>query len=259
MNKKKSSLRLNLSSTKTAVIWRDLYQQIFYYKPFIVIILSPLIDIFLFLAMYARLIGRNYFIFATLGFLCFNLYVNSFRIGSDYYRDQLLGFQQYLDSLPLSHFELLFSRLLAGIIAGNIYNLLLLFPLAYFANLKITFGQLVYIIILSLAFSTFSSSLAITIAELIPNPRFYPPIASLLTTYMSFFSTIFYPANSFPIKVIIPFVNLNPLSTAAEVMRSILETFNLFNFVYSLFIIFCWVILLINCMIFTQILKIRTN
>ena len=255
MYKMNTLLKQSFSSTKTAIIWRDLSQQIFYYKPFVIVMLSQLIDIFLFLAMYARLIGKDYFIFSTLGFLCFSLYVNSFRIGSDYYRDQLLGFQKYLDSLPLSHIELVFSRLLAGVIAGNIYNFLLLLPLLYFANIELSFVQLVCIFILSLVFSVFSSSLSLTIVESITNPRSYRPIVSLLTTYMSFFSTVFYPANSFPIRVIIPLVNMNPLSTAAEAMRSVLISEIILEFENSLFIIVCWAILLIFIMYFIQTIK----
>lgn len=239
------------------LVKRDLTHSIFSYKPVVIFVLAQVIDLYLFVLLYSQLIGEEYFYFASIGVLSLYLYVNSARTGADHNRERVRGFDVYLSYLPVSRATIIVGKLLAGVIAGNVYNAFFLLTLVLFVGLQISFFQLMIIVIASSLLALFAASFSLVLAELIRVPRHYTRVSSFIYSYVLFFSTVFYPENAFPIRALSFIVTINPISACASIIRESLSTTTMTTLVEPFILLASFVLMVITSLFFITLMTAR--
>jgi len=184
-----------------------------------------LADLFILAIIFSNLIVRlEYFEFVLPGIAILALFASAFTIGREVYGEVRRGIHHYLLSLPVSKWEIIIGRPIAGGIRGLIYStpmLILAIILSPTPNPELIPMIIPLLFILAVGIS----SLAIFLASVVRNLDAYISIRGLLYFILMFSSTVFYPIDVF-IDLPTPIYYLalyNPVSHGADMMREVLQ------------------------------------
>jgi ABC-2 type transport system permease protein len=216
-----------------AVIERDL-QNFLKYKYWIgVLLLTNIADLLIMAANFSNLVTFgagtfNYLLFFAPGLAVLSLFGATFIMGIEVSGERQSQQIYYLLSLPIDRFQFTVARAFAGAIRSMVFCI----PLLIIAFVML--GVPSFLTVLLIIFCLFTlaiglTSLSIALATAIMSTRRYQLARGIVSMYLMFASTVFYPyqAGGVPILAQIPILNvvaeLNPLSYGANLLRSLLD------------------------------------
>jgi len=217
------------------VIERDL-QNFLKYKYWIgVLLITNLADLLIMAANYSNLITFgagtfNYFLFFAPGLTVLSLFGATFIMGIEVSGERHSQQIYYLLSLPINRFQFTIARAFAGAIRSMVFCIpLLIITIVMFGMSSILiFIAIIILFVLAMGLT----SLSIALATAIMSTRRYQLARGIISMYLMFASTVFYPyqIGSTPILGRIPILNVvaefNPLSFGANLLRSLLDPMN---------------------------------
>ncbi|MGD8545169.1 MAG: ABC transporter permease [Candidatus Bathyarchaeota archaeon] len=188
---------------------------------------------------------RSYFNFFAPGVTVLGLFASAFMIGREVNMEVRRQIHHYMLSLPITRLELALGRLLAGGLRGMMYMsplLLTTFILVGFPTLP----QLLIILGALFLLATGISGLSIATAVSTTSFEKFVTARGLVYYVLFFCSSIFYPLSLIQTlgregvmpQPLVTFAELNPLSSGADLIRSLLlgnPTFT-FNMVRNLMV-----------------------
>jgi ABC-2 type transport system permease protein len=195
-----------------------------------------LADLFIMAIIYNRMLNpevarqiKSYFDFFAPGLTVTGLFASAFMIGREVNMEKRTQYYQYLLSLPMSRFELAFGRVLSGGLRGIMYMSPLLLTCFAFIGLP-TSVQLLIILCVLFFLAMGISGLSIAIAVSTRSIDKFVTARGLIYYLLFFCSSVFYPLSlieqlgqegKFP-TLLVQFARINPLSNAADLIRSFL-------------------------------------
>ncbi len=216
-----------------AVIERDL-KNFLKYKYWIgILLITNLVDLLIMAASFSNLVtfeagSFNYLLFFAPGITVLSLLGATFIMGIEVSGERHSQQIHYLLSLPIDRFQFTVARAFAGAIRSMVFCIPLIiiafvmFGAPSFLNMLSIFACL-FILAIGL------TSLSIALATAIMSTRRYQLARGMVSMYLMFASTVFYPyqAGGVPILAQIPIINViaevNPLSYGANLLRSLLD------------------------------------
>jgi ABC-2 type transport system permease protein len=213
------------------------FKNFFRYKWWLVGLVSMnLADLFIMAIIYNRMLNpevarqiKSYFDFFAPGLTVTGLFASAFMIGREVNMEKRTQYYQYLLSLPMSRFELAFGRVLSGGLRGIMYMSPLLLTCFAFIGLP-TSAQLLIILCVLFFLAMGISGLSIAIAVSTRSIDKFVTARGLIYYLLFFCSSVFYPLSlieqlgregKFP-TLLVQFARINPLSNAADLIRSFL-------------------------------------
>lgn len=216
-----------------AVIERDL-QNFVKYKYWIgVLLITNLVDLLIMAANFSNLVTFeagtfNYLLFFAPGLTVLSLFGATFIMGIEVSGERHSQQIYYLLSLPINRFQFTVARAFAGAIRSMVFCIPLLviaFVMFGVPPLANVLAILVCVFILAIGLT----SLSIALATAIMSTRRYQLARGMVSMYLMFASTVFYPyqVGGVPILAQVPIINviaeINPLSYGANLLRSLLD------------------------------------
>jgi len=213
------------------------FRNFFRYKWWLVGLISMnLADLFIMAIVYNRMLDpklenqiQGYFKFFAPGLAVTGLFASAFMIGREINMERRREVHHYMLSLPMTRLELAIGRVLSGGLRGMLYMsplLLTCFISLGFPNVWQFFLILAVLFLLAVGISGLSIAIAVSTSSL---EKFIT--ARGLVYYTLFFcSSVFYPLSliqqlgrdgKFPM-VLVTLAEVNPLSTASDMIRSFL-------------------------------------
>ncbi|RLE51093.1 MAG: ABC transporter permease [Candidatus Methanomethylicota archaeon] len=198
------------------------------------IVAMNLSDLLIMALIFGNIVRReyisNYMQFVAPGITIMALFLSAFSIGREAAVEIRRGYYQYLLSLPISDWQIVIGKILAGTIRGLIYVapfIILTFAIVGLPNLL---GVALIVIAIVLTAASMSS-LGIALAPLAKRLDIYITIRSLIYFLVFFFSTIFYPESALlnlakmnrAFYLVYYVAKINPASIAAEIIRNALN------------------------------------
>ncbi len=215
------------------VIERDL-RNFLKYKYWIgILLITNLVDLLIMAANFSNLVTFeagtfNYLQFFAPGITVLSLFGATFIMGIEVSGERHSQQIHYLLSLPIDRFQFTVARAFAGAIRSMVFSI----PLLIIAIIMLGVPSALNLV-LSLAclfiLAIGLTSLSIALATAIMNTRRYQLARGMVSMYLMFASTVFYPyqTGGVPILARIPVINviaeLNPLSYGANLLRSIID------------------------------------
>jgi ABC-2 type transport system permease protein len=213
------------------------FRNFFRYKWWLVGLISMnLADLFIMAIVYNRMLNpeiakqiKSYFDFFAPGLTVTGLFASAFMIGREVNMEKRAEYHQYLLSLPLTRLELAFGRVLSGGLRGMMYMSPLLLTCFAFVGFP-TLIQLPIILSVLFFLATGISGLSIAIAVSTRSIDKFVTARGLIYYLLFFCSSVFYPSSlieqlgregKFPM-LLVQFARINPLSNAADLIRSFL-------------------------------------
>ncbi len=128
------------------------------------------------------------------------------------------------------------------------FNSIFFIAIITFTPIMIPIHQIWIIVLINLQLSIFAVSSALVIVKLVKSHIHYDFIMNLISTYLLFFSNIFYPASLFPIPLIIPLIELNPISLYNTILRNVISV-SMASIGNYFFLLSFWAILALGLLI----------
>lgn len=215
------------------MIERDL-QNFLKYKYWIgVLIITNLADLLIMAANFSNLVTFgagtfNYLLFFAPGLTVLSLFGATFIMGIEVSGERHSQQIYYLLSLPIDRFQFTVARAFAGAIRSMVFSIPLLIIAIIMSGIP-SFLNLVLIIAFLFILAMGLTSLSIALATAIMSTRRYQLARGMVSMYLMFASTVFYPfqVGGVPILASIPILNVvaavNPLSFGANILRSLLD------------------------------------
>jgi ABC-2 type transport system permease protein len=213
------------------------FRNFFRYKWWLVGLISMnLADLFIMAVIYRGMLSqevqrqiKDYFLFFAPGLTVTGLFASAFMIGREINMERRREVHHYMLSLPMTRTELAIGRVLSGGLRGMVYMsplLLTCFLFLGFPTIWQFFLILAVLFLLAVGISGLSIAMAVSTSSL---EKFIT--ARGLVYYTLFFcSSVFYPLSliqdlgrdgKFP-TVLVTFAEINPLSSASDLIRSFL-------------------------------------
>jgi len=215
------------------------------YKWWLVGLISMnLADLFIMAVVYNVMVSsavtqsyRSYFDFFAPGLAVTGLFASAFMIGREINMERRREVHHYMLSLPMTRMELAIGRVLSGGLRGMVYMSPLLLTCFIFLGFP-TIPQLFLIlgVLLLLAFGI--SGLSIAIAVSTSSLEKFITARGLVYYTLFFCSSVFYPLSliqqlgqdgKFP-AVLVTLAEINPLSSASDMIRSFLLGYPAFSY-----------------------------
>lgn len=195
------------------------------YKWFLAGLISMnLADLFIMAIVFSRMIEFDYFRFVAPGIAVIALFAAAFVIGREVNYETRRGYHQYLLSLPMKRWELVFSRVISGGLRGLIYASPLL--ATAFVFIRVPPADVVAAILLALFILSMGiSGLAISVAATLRSFEKFTTARAFLYYALMFGSSVFYPLDILENTQLAPIAivgKLNPLSAATDLIRTYL-------------------------------------
>ncbi|HEY4822635.1 MAG TPA: ABC transporter permease [Candidatus Bathyarchaeia archaeon] len=179
------------------------------------------IDLFVTAATFGRLIpSGNYFLYIAPGSNFITASVAAFQSGRDVWREKYIkDLTSYLLSLPAPRPVFAFSRIVGGVVRSLIATFPGTLVISYLYG--ITFDPRIFAAFMIVGlFSLGIVGLSITVSSFASSIEMFVTVRSAIQLYLSFLSTLFYPATVFP-SILTPLVASNPMTWAVEAFRSL--------------------------------------
>ena len=181
------------------------------------------IDLFVTAATFGRLVtgqGANYFLFIAPGSNLITAMVAGFQSGRDVWREKYLkDLTSYLLTLPAQRPVLAFSRVLGGVVRSLIATFPGTLVICYLYGILFTTKIFVAYLIVGL-FSFGIVGLAMAVSAFSSEIQMWVTFRSAIQLYLSFLSTVFYPAMVFP-GFLAPIISSNPMTWAIQAFRQL--------------------------------------
>jgi ABC-2 type transport system permease protein len=218
------------------VIEQD-FRNFFRYKWWLVgMITMNLADLFITAIVYNHMLSavitsqiKSYFDFFAPGLAVTGLFASAFMIGREVNNERRREVHHYMLSLPMTRMELAIGRVLSGGLRGMVYMLPLLLTCFIFVGFP-TVSQLLIILGVLFLVAIGISGLSISIAVSTSSFDKFVTARGLIYYALFFCSSVFYPlsliqslgkSGQFP-SVLVTLAEINPLSNAADMIRSFL-------------------------------------
>jgi len=195
-----------------------------------------LADLFIMAVVYNGILNEDlskqiggYFNFFAPGLAVTGLFASAFMIGREINMERRREVHHYMLSLPMTRLELALGRVLSGGLRGMVYMSPLLATCFIFLGPP-NIWQFLLILAVLFLLAVGISGLSITIAVSTSSLEKFITARGLVYYTLFFCSSVFYPlkliqdlgkAGSFP-QVLVTLAEINPLSTASDMIRSFL-------------------------------------
>jgi ABC-2 type transport system permease protein len=213
------------------------FRNFFRYKWWLVGLISMnLADLFIMAVIYNRMLNpqveqqiKSYFNFFAPGLAVTGLFASAFMIGREINMERRREVHHYMLSLPMTRLELAIGRVLSGGLRGMVYMSPLLATCFVFLGLP-TIDQFLLILGVLFLLATGISGLSIAIAVSTSSLEKFITARGLVYYTLFFCSSVFYPLSliqelgrdgKFP-TVLVTLAEVNPLSSASDMIRSFL-------------------------------------
>ena len=207
------------------------------YKWWLVGLISMnLADLFIMAVVYNQMLSvtiaaqiKSYFNFFAPGLAVTGLFASAFMIGREINMERRREVHHYMLSLPMTRLELAVGRVLSGGLRGMIYMTPLLLTCFIFLGFP-NIGQLLLILAILFLLAIGISGLSIAIAVSTSSLEKFITARGLVYYTLFFCSSVFYPLSliqelgkegKFP-SVLVTLAEVNPLSSASDMIRSFL-------------------------------------
>lgn len=217
-----------MSSARAAWIisYRDLLR-FWKYKWWLAgLVAMNLTDLFIFALVFRGIVRRelvpDYFQFLAPGIASIAAFAAAFTIGREVMMELRRDYHLYLLSLPISHWDLVAGRILAGMIRGLIYQAPFMILILLLTQRLPSFAELMLVLSASVMIVVSMSSLSIATTTIAKTLEVQAAIRSLVYFVGFFMSTVFYPENvirtRFP-EFLHGLIINNPVSLATAIYR----------------------------------------
>jgi ABC-2 type transport system permease protein len=213
------------------------FRNFFRYKWWLVGLISMnLADLFIMAIIYNVILDQKlaqqiggYFKFFAPGLAVTGLFASAFMIGREINMERRREVHHYMLSLPMTRLELAIGRVLSGGLRGMMYMSPLLATCFIFLGFP-TLWQFLLILAVLFLLAIGISGLSIAIAVSTSSLEKFITARGLVYYTLFFCSSVFYPlslirdlgdAGKFP-AVLVTFAEINPLSTASDMIRNFL-------------------------------------
>lgn len=213
------------------------FKNFFRYKWWLVGLISMnLADLFIMAIIYNRMISgevaaqiKSYFNFFAPGLTVTGLFASAFMIGREVNMERRREVHHYMLSLPMTRIELAIGRVLSGGLRGMLYMSPLLATCFIILGLP-TVWQFLLILAVLFLLAIGISGLSIAIAVSTSSLEKFITARGLVYYTLFFCSSVFYPLSliqqlgrdgKFPM-VLVTLAEINPLSSASDMIRSFL-------------------------------------
>ncbi len=221
------------------------FRNFFRYKWWLVGLISMnLADLFIMAIVYNRMLSpevtaeiTSYFNFFAPGLTVTGLFASAFMIGREINMERRREVHHYMLSLPMTRLELAIGRVLSGGLRGMLYMSPLLLTCFFFLGLP-TIWQLLLILAVLFLLALGISGLSIAIAVSTQSLEKFITARGLVYYTLFFCSSVFYPLSliqelgrdgKFPM-VLVTLAEINPLSSASDMIRYFLLGYPPFSF-----------------------------
>ncbi|WP_440059071.1 ABC transporter permease [Thermogladius sp. 4427co] len=184
-------------------------------------IVMNIADIVIFGLVFSSMITiPGYVKFITPGILSLAMFISSFSIGREVGVELRREVTDYLVSLPVSRFELVFGRFLGGALRGIIYQSGFIILALIIVGAPTISGWAI-IVYTSITLSFAMSALSIALSTVTKDFNLQATIRSVTYYILFFFSNIFYPAQAIAMRLgpLGGIVSYMPLSVATSLYR----------------------------------------
>lgn len=221
------------------------FRNFFRYKWWLVGLISMnLADLFIMAIVYNRMISeelaqqiKGYFNFFAPGLAVTGLFASAFMIGREINMENRREVHHYMLSLPMTRLELAIGRVLSGGLRGMFYMTPLLLTCFFFLGFPNAW-QLLLILGVLFLLAVGISGLSIAIAVSTMSLEKFITARGLVYYTLFFCSSVFYPLSliqqlgadgKFPM-ILVTLAEVNPLSTASDMIRYFLLGYPPFSF-----------------------------
>lgn len=228
------------------------FRNFFRYKWWLVGLISMnLADLFIMALVYNRMVTsdvtqafKSYFNFFAPGLAVTGLFASAFMIGREINLERRRELHHYMLSLPMTRLELAIGRVLSGGLRGMMYMSPLLLTCFIFLGFP-TIWQLLLILIVLFFLAIGISGLSIVIAVSTSSLETFITARGLVYYTLFFCSSVFYPLSliqglgkdgKFP-SILVTLAEINPLSSASDMIRSFLLGYPPFSFTSILYVL----------------------
>jgi ABC-type multidrug transport system permease subunit len=211
---------LSASSLVVRVVERDI--RILFSDSFLVGIMFAnfCIDLFVTAATFSKLVNSSYFLQIAPGSNFITAMVAAFQSGRDVWREKYIkDLASYLFTLPVPRRLFAASRIAGGVARSVIATFPGTLVISYLYGVLLSPLLIVAFIIVGL-FSLGIVGLSMAVSAFASSIEVFATVRSAIQLYLSFLSTIFYPASLFP-TIVQPIVDTNPMTWAMNAFRSL--------------------------------------
>jgi ABC-2 type transport system permease protein len=209
-----------------------------------------LADLFIMAVVYNNMLNsqvtqqiKSYFDFFAPGLAVTGLFASAFMIGREVNMERRREIHHYMLSLPMTRYELAVGRVISGGVRGLIYMTPLLLTCFLFLGFP-SAPQLLMIIATLFLLAMGISGLSISIAVSTSSFEKFVTARGLVYYTLFFCSSVFYPlfliqqlgqSGQFP-AILVTFAEVNPLSSASDMIRSFLLGYPAFSANWILYV-----------------------
>jgi len=221
------------------------------YKMWLVGLISMnLADLFIMAVVYNTMLTsqvtqqiKSYFDFFAPGLAVTGLFASAFMIGREVNMERRREIHHYMLSLPMTRYELAVGRVISGGVRGLIYMTPLLLTCFLFLGFP-SAPQLLMIVATLFLLAMGISGLSISIAVSTSSFEKFVTARGLVYYTLFFCSSVFYPlfliqhlgeSGQFP-AILVTFAEVNPLSSASDMIRSFLLGYPAFSANWILYV-----------------------
>jgi ABC-2 type transport system permease protein len=178
------------------------------------------IDLFVTAATFSNLVSSSYFLMIAPGSNFLTAMVAAFQSGRDVWREKYIkDLASYLFTLPVQRRLFAVSRVLGGVARSVIATFPGTLVISYLYGILLNPRLIEAFVIVGL-FSLGIVGLSMAVSAFASSIEVFATVRSAIQLYLSFLSTIFYPASIFP-SIVQPVVETNPMTWAMNAFRSL--------------------------------------
>jgi ABC-type multidrug transport system permease subunit len=178
------------------------------------------VDLFVTAATFSNLVSSSYFLMIAPGSNFLTAMVAAFQSGRDVWREKYIkDLASYLFTLPVPRRLFAISRILGGVARSVIATFPGTLVISYLYGVILSPKVLEAFLIVGL-FSLGIVGLSMAVSSFASSIEVFATVRSAIQLYLSFLSTIFYPASLFP-SIVQPIVETNPMTWAMNAFRSL--------------------------------------
>lgn len=178
------------------------------------------IDLFVTAATFSNLVSSSYFLMIAPGSNFLTAMVAAFQSGRDVWREKYIkDLASYLFTLPVPRKLFAVSRVFGGVARSVIATFPGTLVISYLYGVLLS-PKLVEAFVIVGLFSLGIVGLSMAVSAFASSIEVFATVRSAIQLYLSFLSTIFYPASLFP-AIVQPIVQTNPMTWAMNAFRSL--------------------------------------
>jgi ABC-type polysaccharide/polyol phosphate export permease len=178
------------------------------------------VDLFVTAATFSNLVSSSYFLMIAPGSNFLTAMVAAFQSGRDVWREKYIkDLASYLFTLPVPRRLFAVSRILGGVARSIIATFPGTLVISYLYGVLLSPKLIEAFVIVGL-FSLGIVGLSMAVSSFASSIEVFATVRSAIQLYLSFLSTIFYPASLFP-AIVQPIVETNPMTWAMNAFRSL--------------------------------------